>query len=179
MQVITQYSYLRAAVNHTAKRDVRFYLNGVFIGDGVIAATCGHQLLMINDDNVKGMNHIIPSDVIKSLVRKVGTKFKGNVSIEVKDDGFGLMSCDGNYEYFRFIDGKFPDIKRVDIKEPEKPVAHWLYVNPDYLQLFKKSYEILIGSNHAVPIVMQTGENSSMYIKMTDYAHGILMPMRQ
>lgn len=178
MPIVTKYKYLRAAVNHTTKNDVRWYLTGVYLGDGYIASTNGHHAIIINDPEIYGLGLIIPSDAIKSLIRKVGTKFIGNVSIEVKDGGFGLMSCNGYYEYFKFINEKFPDIKKVDVPEPQEPLATWVYINPDYLKLFQKSMHELNGSKIGAPLLKPTGENSVIYVELTDYAHGLLMPLR-
>lgn len=178
MTIVTKLNYLQAAVIHSASKDVRFYLCGVYIGRGVIAATDGHRLIIIEDDiDVdEGQSLIIPRDAIINLAKKAK---RGNVSIEIKDDGFGLMTCNGQYEYFKFIDGKFPDISRVDMPEPEKPVAEWVLLNTDYLRDFAKSMQILTGNKISQPIVKPTGKNDRAYISMTEYAHGILMPMRQ
>lgn len=175
MPIVTKLNYLQAAVIHSASKDVRLYLCGVYIGDGFIAATDGHRLIMIND-NVCGCGLIIPRDAIISLAKKAK---RGNVTIEIKDDGFGLMSCNGQYEYFKFIDGKFPDISRADMPEPKQPVAEWLLINTDYLRDFAKSMQILTENKIAQPIVKPTSKNERAYISMTDYAHGILMPMKQ
>ena len=177
MPIITRYKYLRAAVIHTAKQDVRFYLCGVYLGDGFICATNGHTMIMIEDD-ILGLGLIIPRDTILSLVKKIGTRRDHELSIEIKDDGFGLISCAGEFEYFKFIDGKFPDLKRVDVQEPAEPVACWNTYNADYVKNFQKSLHILHGSSHGSPMIKQTGENTSAYVCLTDNAHGILMPMR-
>lgn len=176
MPIVTRLNYLKAAVIHCASRDVRFYLTGVYLGDGYLAATDGHKLIIIDDD-ILGLGLIIPRDAIISLGKKVKSDF--DVEIEIKDNGFGLMSCAGQYEYFKFIEGKFSVVSKADIPEPEQPIATFMYFNSDYLRDFSKSMQILTGNKAAHPIVKSTGTNSSAYIKLTDYAHGVLMPMRQ
>lgn len=177
MPIITRYKYLRAAVIHTAKNDVRFYLTGVYLGNGFISATNGHTMIMIEDD-ILGLGLIIPRETILSLIKKLGTRKDYELSIEIKDDGFGLISCAGGFEYFRFIQGKFPDVARVDVPEPTKPVACWNTYDADYVKAFQKSFHILTGFLRNSPLIKQTGENTSAYVCLTDYAHGILMPMR-
>lgn len=179
MPIVTEYRYLKAALNHVATNDVRFYLCGVCLGDGFIAATNGHHLLMIDDKDIFGMGLIIPSDAIKSLVRKIGKKPRDQeLSIEIKDNGFGLMSCSGEYEYFKFIDGKFPDVKRADIPKPSKPIAEWVYLDPRYIMCFQKTMNDLTGGSTLVPLIMPTGKNTAAYIELVDNVHGVLMPRR-
>lgn len=177
MPIITRYKYLRAAVIHTAKNDVRFHLTGVYLGDGFISATDGYRMIMI-EDNIYGLGLIIPRDTILSLIKKLGTRRDHELSIEIKDDGFGLISCAGEFEYFKFIDGKFPDVKRVDIPEPTEPVACWNTYNASYVKDFEKSLHILQGNPHSAPMLKPRDENSAIYVCLTDTAHGILMPMR-
>lgn len=178
MPIITRYKYLRAAVIHTAKNDVRFYLTGVYLGDGFISATDGTRMIMIKDD-ILGLGLIIPRETILSLVKKLGTRKDYELSIEIKDDGFGLISCAGEFEYFKFVDGKFPDISRVDFSEPTEPVACWNIYNASYVKDFQKSMHILNGVARGSPMIKPRDENSAMYVCLTDNAHGILMPMRQ
>lgn len=177
MPIITRYKYLRAAVIHTAKNDVRFYLTGVYLGDGFISATNGHTMIMIEDD-ILGLGLIIPRETILSLIKKLGTRKDYELSIESKDDGFGLISCNGEFELFEFIEGKFPDVKRVDVPEPTKPVACWNTYDADYVKDFQKSLHILQGNPHSSPLIKSTGENTSAYVCLNNNAHGILMPMR-
>lgn len=41
-----QYDNLKATALCKAKNDVRFYLTGIYIGDGFVAATNGHMALI-------------------------------------------------------------------------------------------------------------------------------------
>ena len=51
-----QYGDLKAASLCKAKNDVRFYLCGIYLGDGFISATNGHVALIINEENLNGFD---------------------------------------------------------------------------------------------------------------------------
>jgi len=173
------YDYLRAAVIHAAKQDVRFYLCGVYLGDGYMAATDGHKLIIINDECFAGCDYILPRDSVDYFIKKNGSKAYGQpVRLTIMDNGFNLMELNGNYEYFKFIEGKFPDISRVDVPKPDKPEGHPMF-NIEYLAEFLKSYRILIGNKAATGLnILTRGDNLSAYIELGENSHGILMPMR-
>lgn len=67
-----QYKNIKAAALFKASRDVRFYLCGVYIGDGFIASTNGHAALICDEPETVGMDLIIPAETINSLIKKVG-----------------------------------------------------------------------------------------------------------
>jgi DNA polymerase III sliding clamp (beta) subunit (PCNA family) len=177
-QIIFNYDYLRAAMPHTANRDVRFYLQGVYLGDGFMAATDGHRLIMINDECFAGCDHIIPREAVDFFIKKCkNNPISKEVTLTMQDDGFNILELLGNYEYFKFIDGKFPQVQRVDIPKPEKSEGNPQF-NIAYMNDFLKSLKILSGSNHHTSIKITTNNNQSAYVDLTDNAHGIIMPLR-
>ena len=172
------YCDLKAASLCKAKNDVRFYLCGVYLGDGFISSTNGYVALIIDEDNLKGFDLIIPAETIDSLVKKVGnTPMLKTVKIHKLDDGFWLLDHNGSYELFRPIDGKYPDIKRIDIKKPtdiqfkEYPSFDFVYLN-----IFLKVNKSL--GVHASPRIYPTTEKNVAYVELTEKAHGLLMPKR-
>lgn len=173
-----QYKDLKAAALCKDKNDVRFYLTGVYLGDGFIASTNGHVALIIDEENLKGSDLIIPAESIDSLIKKVGNNpiFK-TVNLHQLDDGFWLLDHNGSYELFKPVDGKFPDIKRIDIDKP-KDIQFKEYPSFDfnYLNLFLKVGKIF-GLNNS-PTIYPTTETNSAYVELTDKAHGLLMPRR-
>lgn len=173
-----KYCDLKAASLCKAKNDVRFYLCGVYLGDGFIASTNGHVGLLIDEENLKGFDLIIPSETIDSLIKKVGnTPILKNVNLHKLEDGFWLIDHNGSYELFKPIDGKFPDIKKIDIEKPtniqfkEYPSFDFVYLN-----LFLKVNKAL-GFNTS-PRIYPTTERTTAYVELTDKAHGLLMPKR-
>lgn len=178
-QIKFPYKYLQACLPHTANREVRFYLCGVYLGDGYMAATDGHRLIIIDDECFNGCDYIISREVINFFIKKCGKNpIVKDVTLTLMKDGFNILELMGTYEYFKFIDGKFPDIKKVDIKKPEKSESH-PKLNPKYLLDFVRSARLLTGSNHIDAVDMFTrGKSDPVYIELSDNAHGILMPLR-
>ena len=174
------YDYLRACFPHIAKNEVRFYLCGIYLGDGFMAATNGHKLIMIHDECFKGCDYIIPGEAVDFFIKKLGTNpMNKSVTLTIGDDGFNIMELMDRYEYFKFIDGKFPLVNRVDIPKPEKSEGHPMF-NVSYMAQFVKSFKILNKSNHAEGLsILTRGNTESAYVELTDNAHGVIMPLRQ
>lgn len=173
-----QYKDLKAAALCKAKSDVRFYLCGVYLGDGFIASTNGHVGLIIDEESLSGYDLIIPAETIESLVKKVGnTPMLKTVNLHQLEDGFWLLDHNGSYELFKPIDGKFPDIKKIDIPKPKEIMfKEFPIFDITYLNLFLKVAKTL-GLNHS-PNVLPTTETGCAYVDITDKAHGLLMPRR-
>lgn len=180
MKIEFPYNYLQACLPHASKQDVRFYLCGIYIGDGFMAATNGHAAIVIQDDVFNGCDYIVPREVVDFFTKKLGQKpIQKTVTLTIGDDGYNTLESMGVFEYFRFTDGKFPDIKRINISKPENPVAAKFYFNPKYLSDFQKSAKFLTGHRDSVPCVITTGENTMAYIDLhAQNAHGLLMPLR-
>lgn len=66
-QVTLNYKHLQATSLFAAHREVRFYLMGVLVKDGVMAATNGHCALICDAPEVKDLEVIIPIEIVKSL----------------------------------------------------------------------------------------------------------------
>ena len=172
-----QYDNLKATALCKAKNDVRFYLTGVYVGDGFVAATNGHMALICIEPDTVGMDVIIPGDAIDSLIRKVGNKTKIKTTLLHQiDDEFWCLNHGGNFEMFRLIEGKYPDIKRVDILKPEDiQFKEFPRFNFEYLVIFQKIAKVF---NRISPVIYPTTENDRAFIEITDDVHGILMPFR-
>lgn len=173
------YKYLQACLPHSANRDVRFYLCGVYLGDGFMAATDGHRLIMIEDECFNGCNYIIDRSVVDFFIKKVGKNpMTKEATLTIMENGFNTLELMGVYEYFKFMDGKFPDVKKVDIEKPEKSEGQ-PSLNPKYLLDFVKSAKFLTGINSIQSTTMiYTGETTPVYVCLSENAHGILMPLR-
>ena len=178
-EIVFNYDYLRACMPYTANRDVRFYLCGIYLGDGFMSATDGHKMILIEDECFKGCDYIIPKESVDFFIKKLkANPMEKQVTLKVGDDGFNIMGLMGCYEYFKFIDGEFPDLKKVDIPKPEKSEGRPIF-NIKYLSDILKSYRILNDSNHQDGLdILCNGDVNSAYIELTENAHAILMPMR-
>ena len=89
-------------------KDVRSYLNGLFIGSEHLVTTDGHRLTAIkhNDEERKTPDFIVPAGMIGFMLKSKQTVF----SVVLQDDNIvingGMFTC-------KPVDGKFPDYKRV------------------------------------------------------------------
>ena len=184
------YIYLAACVQVAAVSDVRFYLMGVKIGNGIVAGTNGHCAVIVQDENLKDIPEmIIPRDEILWLMKKVGVKhfLTDIVTIEkikgdtISDNSY-IMSIKTHrtsaYEVFNPIEGEFPDVMRVlKIPEESQNVAPMFQI--DYLKTMAKVKQILTGSKIGGINVLFNGSNEVMYFPLgEDRYHGLVMPMR-
>lgn len=176
-QVTVKYSHLQAALPFAAKNDVRFYLTGVLVNDGMIAATNGHAALVCDSDDAQGLEIIIPRLAIESLIKKLGKNPMHDViTISRIDKEFWLMDYKNDvFEMFKPIDGKFPDIKRVDVKKPTQPPSGFVHYNFEYINIFLKCAKTL---KVAFPKFFPSDASKAVYVELSEDAHGILMPLR-
>ena len=175
-----QYKDLQACSLFKASNDVRFYLCGVYVGDGAVVATNGHTMLICDDPNAADLDLIIPKETIDSLLRKVGKRPKfTTVQLHQLEDGFWLLEHIGSYELFKPVDSKYPAWRRVDMKKPKKYTAEsFPQFNFDYLNDFKKVAHIYSGNTVAQPKLFPTTANDRCYVEINDRVHGVIMPLR-
>jgi DNA polymerase-3 subunit beta len=176
-QVKLSYKHLQATSLFAASMDVRFYLMGVLVKDGMIAATNGHCALICEAPEVKNMEIIIPIATVKAFIRKVGNHPKvKTVTLSQIDKEFWLLDYEnGMFEFFRPVEGKFPDISRVDIPKPTEPPKEFVQWNLEYVGQFMKCSKIL---NCLYPRFYPSGATTSTYVEFVDGVHGLLMPLR-
>lgn len=138
---------LKAVILAAAKKDVRFYLNGVMVNGQHIVATDGARLHAYKhgQDWVHG-EVIIPIDKVE-LALKMKTK---HIQIE-KDYINGIA--------FTPIDGRFPDYMRV-IPQNQKPAEGEIMasVNPEFLLDACKAVKLVTGAK-AYPVLANVGSN--------------------
>lgn len=172
-----QFDNLKATALCKAKSDVRYYLTGIYVGDGFVASTNGHMALLCNEPDSVGMDVIIPGDAIDSLIRKVGNKSKIKTTLLHQiDDEFWCLNHGGNFEMFRLVEGKYPNIKRVDIPKPTNiQFKDYPRFDLTYLGIFQKVAKVF---RQGYPIIYPTTETNSAYVEITNDVHGILMPCR-
>lgn len=167
---------LEAMLICQAKNDIRYYLNGIFIGaDGTLAATNGHVALISTHDNK------IKNDVIIS-VGKIPTKTYDYVEIDTiteiakfrQDSGLimGVTIC-------ALIDGGFPDIKRVI--PTNKEAVDEIAFSAGYLAMAEKIAKIVTPKWKMIKFELQGSTDSAMAkFKLydgTEFKY-IVMPMR-
>ena len=130
---IPKLAWLKAVMLAAAKKDVRYYLNGVMVRNGEMAATNGHMLLLIKSEKIKSDGeYIIDNDTLKMIVTS-HKGIKGANRVEVIDS----MTTTGSSKIsINPVDGKFPNIHRVIPQEPSGEIAHF---NAEYLLACQKA----------------------------------------
>ena len=130
---IPKLAWLKAVMMAAAKKDVRYYLNGVMVRNGEIAATNGHMLLLIKSKRIKSDGeYIIDNDTLNMIV-KSHKGIKGGNRVEVVDS----MTTTGSSKiHITPVDGKFPDVNRVIPQETSGEIAHFNY---EYLLACQKA----------------------------------------
>ena len=186
MKITLKTSVLRAALICAAKKDLRYYLQGVCISINgpdvaMIYGTDGHILFAgqcpivchVAPENY-GFEIIIPSDTIKAIDKKV--EFVDLMTIEGGEKGYYLL---GNSR-FQAYDARYPDISRV---VPAR----------DAFSEIKASYfdpELLVKGNEALAMYYGTKKRKVFFslLQRCDYsgvihdgkndALVVIMPMR-
>jgi len=176
MQFTIKTNELKALLICAGKKDVRYYLNGVYFEsspNGLIAvATDGHRLLAINlpNDHHEGVSAIVPRALIEIAVK---TK-SPCIDISIEND-IATLSSAGQSTSGALTEGKFPDYRRVI---PEKASGERIAdFNNEYLVDFDKIGKLLQGGELAR--VVQNGLSAAMVHFSDENAIGVVMPMRK
>lgn len=182
------YSHVWASSNFIAKKEIRFYLCGIFVDGENIVSTDGRAMCVckseIIDDQFKedfknGL--IIPAYAVDSLVRKIGKPVGLNndkvVNLYQLDNGYFLLSDELDaHEYFKNVDGRYPDYKRVDIEKPTKAPKSFSIIESIYLIKFNKVSQ---GINKIRPFIyFGEAETDRAYVDISSDIHCIVMPLR-
>lgn len=134
---------LAAVLPFAAKKDVRYYLNGVMVEvtpEGVTyAGTNGHALAVAKcayDDNANSVAFILGRKDVETIVKNIAS----TEALRIKTDGkFGLEIAFGSHRIkTQRIDGKFPDFRAVMTVDGEQRGQNSCF-NPAYLALVQKS----------------------------------------
>jgi len=175
MQFTIETNELKALLLCAAKKDIRYYLNGVLFEStphGIIAAsTDGHRMLCINlpSEDVQGVNALVSRELIEAAVK---TKA---IMIQVTIDGQNVtFTSAGQNVSGALTDGKFPDYRRVI---PEKVSGEQgNEFNNTYLVDFDKVGSLVNGGKASV---LQNGPGNSALVHFDNQnVIGVLMPLR-
>lgn len=159
---------LLAASQCAAEKDIRFYLNGVYVDvkktSAYIVGCDGHMIGVFKQyaGDIPDFGVIIPLDVIKKINKKA------NVVELCYEEDKDRWSLDG----VRFVpvDGRYPDWRAVaDTKVDETP--HKTKIDPELTARAAKAFKLLYGSKlipdtlscqNGLAVIMHAGDNQSM-----------------
>ena len=194
-----KFNALKAALLYVAKKDVRFYLEGVHVTKDVIAATNGHILFqydnsgVVQDDYSLHLDVIIPELALQVFIAKVEAKLKTakvdfrNVDVEIEPvasesklhGGYKLVYFDIE-EKFTAIDGKYPNTKRVVPPLGAEVETKEISLDMGYMATIFKTTKLLTKVKTADPVMHFYGTNGGVRFtwQWDDKATVVLMPKR-
>jgi hypothetical protein len=182
MKISIQASAIRAATICAAKKDIRYYLQGVYINVAhrdyaTVCGTDGHVLFAGRAaiENMAGdllpFNMIVPLDVAKKIDKKAHA-----VILESLPDGTYLL--DGTR--FAPLDGRFPDYSRVipgigQVQPESAKPGHF-----DYALIVRgnDALNAYYGGKAKVYPLEQRGNDSAVMHNGENVAVVVVMPMR-
>lgn len=184
---------LRAARTHTAEKDVRYYLQGVYLDTaaGKVVATDGHRLFAANARGVKS-NYpavIVPNETIDAALKQfTGEYARGkslgavDVTVTVDESHLAIGTPTGSVTG-KALDGRFPEWRRV-VPTPDAVGEHVPAVlNTQYLADACEALSIArnlskkAAGTHAIRIHMR-GEFPTIVTDNTIGVLALVMPMR-
>jgi DNA polymerase-3 subunit beta len=184
---------LRAARTHAAEKDVRYYLQGVYLDTaaGKVVATDGHRLFAANARGVKS-NYpavIIPNETIDAALKQfTGEYARGkslgavDVTVTVDESHLAIGTPTGSVTG-KALDGRFPEWRRV-VPTPDAVGEHVPAVlNTQYLADACEALSIArnvskkAAGQHAIRIHMR-GEFPTVVTDNTIGVLALVMPMR-
>lgn len=179
MKITVKTSSLFAALECSAKKDLRYYLQGINIqitkdAVGMVYGTDGHilfagQLPYDGDYCPPTLNLIIPTDAVKRLDKKA--EFA-----ELEFDGQNYLLGGAR---FVPLDGRYPDINRVipdiDSSTEQSPGTY----NPDLLVRGRAALSLYLGVKPKDAFALiQRGSDSAVMHAGTSECVVVVMPMR-
>lgn len=185
MKFSIQRKSIRAMLHLAAKKDIRYYLQGVnVVRDNrgtYIEATDGHIMGRLLIDGIKSdvkLNVVLPTD---ALLKLKGTKKQSDewLHFDVNNLSVECISGDSTIR-FSAHDARFPNTDRVlPLVFNDADIMPATY-NIDLLSRFVDVSEELWGKRQ-VPQIMQRGNQSGVvtFNHMDDNFVGVIMPMRE
>ena len=185
MKFSIQRKHIRAMLHLAAKKDIRYYLQGLnIVRDNrgtYIEATDGHIMGRLLVDGIRSdtkQNVVLPTD---ALLKLKGTKKHGDEWLHFEVNGLSVECIQGDSTIrFSAHDARFPDTDRViPMGFPDSDLKPATF-NPDLLVRFVDVSEELYGKRR-IPMILQRGDQSSIacFPQMDDAFIGVIMPTRE
>ena len=172
---IPKLAWLKAVMLSAAKKGVSYYLNGVMVRNGELAATNGQMVLLIRSEKIKSDGeYIIDSDTLKMIVT-AHKGINGDNPVEVIDS----MTTTGSSKIsITPVGGKFPDINRVIPQNPSGEIAHF---NAEYLLACQKANGEFLGGKYPWVKLQHNGHSGAKFESRDEDGNkliGVVMPVR-
>jgi len=148
--------WLAAIRLFAAKKDARYYLNGVAISRGGLVATNGHYLGVLRDARFDDLPELILPDIVVDTFLKVTKSYRAVLDVTLRwhrrhpdEPAQGTLMMGDVTQSFLSEVGQYPDWPRILIPRPRRPDTA-LQFNWKYLALFEKAAAVLTNGNSAV-----------------------------
>jgi DNA polymerase III sliding clamp (beta) subunit (PCNA family) len=115
MEIIIKLNELQAVSYAMAKGDIRYYLNSILLeidaeGNHRIVATDGHRVHIVDNGLTKvAKSYIIPREAVEQAL-KIKLSF---VTFKALSETEGIFKHAAGGIQFKFIEGRYPDYRRV------------------------------------------------------------------
>jgi hypothetical protein len=185
MKITLKTSVLRAALICAAKKDLRYYLQGICISinnpyvamvygtDGHILFAAQSPIIVHESPEAYGFQIIIPSDTIKAIDKKA--EFIDLETIEGGAKDYYLL---GNAR-FQAFDARYPDISRVVPARDAFSELKISYFDPELLVKGNEALAIYYGAKKGkIFPLSQRGDSSGAIHNNQNDAVVVVMPMR-
>jgi hypothetical protein len=186
MKITLKTSVLRAALICAAKKDLRYYLQGICISINgpdiaMVYGTDGHVLfagqcpiVVIDAPTEYGFQIIIPSDTIKAIDKK--SEF---IDLETIDGGAKDYYLLGNAR-FQAINARYPDISRVVPSRDAFTEQKISYFDPEFIVRGNEALAMYYGTKKRKVFfsLLQRGDYSGVIHDGKNDALVVIMPMR-
>lgn len=187
MQIAIPVGLVRAALRFAAKKDIRYYLNGVLIEYGTagarIVATNGHIMIAARVDATatEAGSIIVPREALETALKLNGKA--GALLVEFAeaktsdDDARNIRIWTGPTTQTVVvveIVGRFPTWRRVIPASTSGELANY---NPDYLAAVYAAVHDVTGSKYARwPGIAYNGTGGAL-VTLSDDAQAVVMPL--
>lgn len=175
MQTTIQIKTIKALLHFTAKKDIRYYLQGVHIEQGptgtYAVATNGHFIAIARIDTQAQTpaSVIVESGQLAATIKGA----KGAAMIDADGARVTIKTTAGETTAGA-IEAKYPDWRRV-IRAPQ--TGEQAYFNPEYLATVQKAAREYHGNKSALYHVTQNG-NRVGHCDIDDDLQVFVMPVR-
>lgn len=174
---------LAAALTHAGVKDVRYYLNGVYLDfpKGRIVATDGHRMFVGQIPKAEAEPVIVERDSADRIVKQAKKSLRDGWAIIVsvdEDNTVRLHDVNSGATFSaKAIDGKFPDYERVIPTKPDGTVGQY---NLGYLADTRKALALYQGRDvdRTFPHIAHNGLGPCLVTDDSATALCVVMPVR-
>ena len=173
MSHVIKTQHIAAAIHTSANKDVRYYLNGIFVDSRVIVSTDGYCASAYLGEECEEYlpPFIIPIDAAKIIAKLKSSRVEAALLPDGRIDIGGVV--------FKPVDGTFPDYKRVFVGKVGME-AHKMQFDPELVMKFQKVAQALKASCK-VPYLYATEGGVSFRVaiqgKESEFM-GLLLPLK-